>query len=464
MKIVVCIRQGLDGEIGPFDACAYETALRINGAEITLLSMGPVGVGEFLQRLTRLGAKRAILLSDPIFAGADTLATAYTLSCAIKKIDPDVILCGRQTMIGDTAQTGAMLSVLSKCSLITNVMSIDLIENGKISCITRDEGKTDAELPSLLTVERINTLRLPHLRSKMGELEIWNAGDICADPERCGVKGSPTRVIKTFENQSGKRKCQFISMEKLYDVIREEQKKNGFAVTNPFQKSEEKLSDICIVGSAPRGFAKTVAEKVIEIPLTDAEDITQRILEIDPSAVLWGSDTRSKRLAAVVAAKMKLGLCADCTLLECEADELMMYRPALSGSVIAKIKSLTRPAMATVRAECETACDIIVTAGFGVKDQMEKIKQMAKELGAQMGGSRKLVDHGYAPYETQIGLTGKTVSPSIYIAIGVSGAIHHIAGMQRSGTVIAINPDKDAPIFEYADYGIVDIFKGISRL
>ena len=70
------------------------------------------------------------------------------------------------------------------------------------------------------------------------------------------------------------------------------------------------------------------------------------------------------------------------------------------------------------------------------------------------------MDNGYAPYESQVGLTGKTVSPPIYIAIGVSGAIHHIAGMQRSGTIIAINPDRDAPIFEYADYGIVDNFKG----
>ena len=82
---------------------------------------------EFLLRLTRLGAKKAILLSDKAFAGADTLATAYTLSLAVKKINPDLIFCGRQTLVGDTAQTGPMLSVLSKTNLITNVMSIDEI-------------------------------------------------------------------------------------------------------------------------------------------------------------------------------------------------------------------------------------------------------------------------------------------------------------------------------------------------
>ena len=192
------------------------------------------------------------------------------------------------------------------------------------------------------------------------------------------------------------------------------------------------------------------------IPLSDAQTIVKEIKRLDPPAVLWGSDTRSKRLAATVAAILGLGLCADCTSLECEGGELMMYRPALSGSIIAKIKSLTRPAMATVRTDGGSARDIIVAAGFGVKHKIDEIKAFADEIGAELCATRKLVDNGYAQYEMQVGLTGKTLSPPVYIAIGVSGAVHHIVGMQRSGTVIAINPDKDAPIFDYADYGIVD--------
>ena len=86
------------------------------------------------------------------------------------------------------------------------------------------------------------------------------------------------------------------------------------------------------------------------------------------------------------------------------------------------------------------------------------MQAFADSIGAQLCASRKLVDEGLASYDMQVGLTGKTVSPPVYIAIGVSGAVHHIAGMQRAGTVIAINPDPDAPIFEYADYGIVDQF------
>ena len=96
MKIVVCIRQSADGEINPFDASAYETALRIEGAEITIMSMGPQKTAAFLENLTRLGAKEAVLLTDKAFAGADTLATYYTLSLAINRLKPDLIICGNQ--------------------------------------------------------------------------------------------------------------------------------------------------------------------------------------------------------------------------------------------------------------------------------------------------------------------------------------------------------------------------------
>jgi len=183
----------------------------------------------------------------------------------------------------------------------------------------------------------------------------------------------------------------------------------------------------------------------------------QRIRQEAPSAVLWGSDTVSKELAAKVSAMMGLGLCADCTALEADGDTLVMYRPALSGSLIAKIVSKTRPAMATVRTG-SSGGNVIVAAGWGVKDHIASVKAFAEQLGAELAASRKLVDNGVLPYALQVGLTGKTVAPPVYIAIGITGAVHHIAGMERSGTVIAINPDKDAPIFEYADYGILEEF------
>ena len=170
--------------------------------------------------------------------------------------------------------------------------------------------------------------------------------------------------------------------------------------------------------------------------------------------MLWGSDSLSKRLSAEVSAILGLGLCADCTLLETDGKELYMYRPALSGSVIAKIISLTKPAMATVRT-VGGGKDIMVAAGYGAKDCLGTVEAFAKKYSAEMVATRKSVDNDILPYNMQVGLTGKTVSPPVYVAVGVSGAVHHIAGMQKSGTVIAINPDKDAPIFDYADYGVL---------
>ena len=179
-----------------------------------------------------------------------------------------------------------------------------------------------------------------------------------------------------------------------------------------------------------------------------------------PDAVLFGSDDTSKRTAALAAAKLKSGLCADCTKLSTDGETLYMIRPALSGSVMAKIKSLSAPAMATVRTT-QTAGNIIVAAGFGVRDSLEGVKAFANNLGAALATSRKAVDNDILPYKYQVGLTGKTVSPAVYIAIGISGAVHHIVGMDKAGTVIAINPDKNASVFDYADYGIVDKFENV---
>ena len=85
----------------------------------------------------------------------------------------------------------------------------------------------------------------------------------------------------------------------------------------------------------------------------------------------------------------------------------------------------------------------------------------ARKLGAGIAATRKMVDNDYLLYELQVGLTGKSVNPDVYIAIGISGAVHHIAGIRQSGTIIAVNPDKNAPIFDYADYGIVAEVKDI---
>ena len=451
MKIVVCLRQGLDGELGPFDACAYEQALQVAGGEVTLLSMGPASVADFLQKLTRLGAKKAVLLQDKGLAGADTLATAYALSLALQKLQPDLVLCGRQTLVGDTGQTPPMVAQLCGYSLITNAMQVTA--GDRLTCMTREEGEQTVSYPALCTVERTCTLRLPGLRSRPAEVEVWDAAAMGADLCRCGLTGSPTRVLETHENEAGRRRCRYIGKEELQAVIAAGLTKNRQiadtdAVATP-------LANVWAVGESVVPYARRVGRAVTLIDRLSAEEIAAKIEAQQPDAVLWGCDPWSKRTAALVAARLGLGLCADCTGLDSDGESLYMIRPALSGSVIAKIKSFTRPAMATVRTEDAKGADILVAAGYGTAKSLDKVVAFTDEIGGELAATRRMVDEGLLPYDCQVGLTGRTVAPPVYIAVGVSGAVHHIVGMQRAGTVIAINPDPKAPIFDYADYGIV---------
>ena len=189
MKVVVCIRQSADGEINPFDASAYETALRIKGAEIAILSMGPEKTADFLENLTRLGANEAVLLTDKAFAGADTLATSYTLSLAINQLKPDLIICGRQSVDGDTGQVGPSLSINIGYKLLTNIMSVVSCEE-KFVGINREGETLSADFPALITVEKSLNLRLPSIRSKIAPVTVWSAADLNADLSRWACRFS----------------------------------------------------------------------------------------------------------------------------------------------------------------------------------------------------------------------------------------------------------------------------------
>ena len=448
MKILVCVKV-IKGELNPFDESALECAFRLSD-DVTVISMGPKSCVETLKPLTRLGAK-VLLISDSAFAGSDTLATSYILSTAIKQMEYDLILCGRQSVDGDTAQVGPMLSQKLSIPVITNAMNITC-EGSKVFADTRT-GEESAELPALVTVERGYVLRFPSIFSKVSEVEIIDNTKLNCDVSKCGLAGSPTRVLKTFENESGKRKCKFISKKELIPLVEKLMKQ---------ERCEEKKSTDCAklksvwaVGEEVLEKAKDIAEDIIYIEKSTPEEIARKAMSEQPDVILWNADLWGRKNAPIVAAVLNTGLCADCTMLEADGDNLIMYRPAQGGNITAKIKCLTKPQMATVRTKSEST-DIIVSGGKGIAENIEKLEELAKMLNAEIGASRGLVDMNKASYDKQIGLTGKTVSPKIYIAVGISGAIHHTCAIEGSGTIIAINPDKNARIFEYADYGIID--------
>lgn len=451
MKILVLVKV-IKGELNPFDESALECAFKLSD-DVTIVSMGPKSNVGVLNRLTRLGAK-VVLISDNVFAGSDTLATSYTLSTAIKCMEYDLIFCGRQSVDGDTAQVGPMVSQMLGINLITNAINVN-ISGEKIFAQTRI-GEEYATLPTLVTVERGYVLRFPSIFSKQGEVSIVDNSMLCCDEEKCGLTGSPTRVIKTFENEKGKRKCKFITYNELIPLIKKlKQKEKNVEET----KSQTlKLKSVWAIGNETLEEAQKISNEVILIEENSPEEIAKRAINEKPDVILWNADLWGRRNAPIVAAMLNTGLCADCTCLETDGNNLIMYRPAQGGSIYAKIKCLTKPQMATVRTKSKSS-DIIVACGRGVADKLETLNEFAEKIGAEMAASRGLVDMGKVPYDIQVGLTGNVVSSKIYIAVGISGAVHHTCAIEGADTIIAINPDKHARIFEYADYGVLEEFK-----
>ena len=450
MKILVCVKV-VKGELNPFDESALECALQLS-KDVTVISMGPPSTEAVLLPLTRLGA-RVNLISDSLYAGSDTLATSYILSTAVKQTDYDLILCGRQSIDGDTAQVGPMLATMLGIPLITNALSIEVNDNA-VSAKTRN-GDEYAPLPALVTVERGYILRFPSIFSKPGSVQVTDNNTLKCDIAKCGLSGSPTKVLKAFENERGKRKCKFISLDELYPLIDELMKQSTVQAHEEY--TGKKLKSVWAIGEEVVEKAKEISEEVILIPKSEPKKIYEKALQEKPDVILWNADLWGRKNAPIVAAMLQTGLCADCTMLETDGENLIMNRPAQGGNITAKIKCITKPQMATVRTKQESS-DIIVSGGKGVAEKLDKLQLFAEKFGAEIGASRGLVDMGKVPYDKQIGLTGKTVSPKIYIAIGISGAVHHTCAIEGAQTVIAINPDKDARIFEYADYGILESF------
>lgn len=204
------VREGVESIINPFDCYALEEAVRLKeryGGKVIVITMGPPQAEHMLREAVSLGADEAILLSDRAFAGSDTWATSYVLSRAMIKIaDYDLIICGRQTLDGDTGQVAPEMAEMLDLPFVAYVSRIEEVGDGpmRVQRMVEEGYETiETPLPAVITVvKEINVPRLPSIRgtmkSKSAQITAWTAEDIDVDVSRAGVSGSPTRVVKVF--------------------------------------------------------------------------------------------------------------------------------------------------------------------------------------------------------------------------------------------------------------------------
>ena len=303
------------------------------------------------------------------------------------------------------------------------------------------------------------------------------------------------------------------------EVKNGEIKKNTLELLS-FAKSQGLENEAVLIGSGVSGQADILAgqgastvylgdDPSLEIYNTEQYTalVSDAILQSGATQVWLSSSELGRDLTPRVAARQSVGALSDVTQLEISGDEITAYRPCMSTKVIQKCKfskdglrvisirsgfftaDETSPATAKtvslsipeghsklkvkqVQVEVSDEVElnearIVVSAGRGVggTEGCEFVKPLAKDLGAAFGASRAVCDAGWLPHKHQVGQTGTMVTPDFYFALGISGAIQHLAGMSGSKVIIAVNKDPDAPIFKVADYGIVgDLFKAVPVL
>jgi len=519
--------------------------------KIVLLSMVHNFPNPQLKKLCSYPFDSIYQICDSLYAGSDTLITSKILAKATKyiekdmKISFDVVACGNRSTDSETAQVPCEVASFLELPVFTNCISVKkekknwkiirLLEQKTLEysfenkCVISFCPKgSELDPPSLFGMSHAN--EVPFIKIDNTQLKF--------DKNLVGLKGSPTKVVRSIKVQQGLRESILIEDPKegatiIWKEIRKIQKTKESSLKKkvlPLTKvswgtpafvvcpvsdelawktSLQILGKLTLLGflaqalvlgsvlsqtkkdelttSGTRKITKISVDKTTDDRL--AAEAIVRFMQETTGILLFGATVKMRSIAPLCAAKLSCGLCADCTDLKSLNNGKLLYiRPAFGESLEAQIEVKSPLAIATIRPnafanylfmnskievekfsfisqlnfleaeEVKIPLDnerderIMFSLGDGIKEK--ELRDQIDNFGFAKGASRQAVNHYVVPYVYQVGLTGKIVKPQLYVAFGISGSEQHLVGIKQTKTIISVNIDRIAPIFDYSDYAI----------
>ncbi|HEY2702643.1 MAG TPA: FAD-binding protein [Candidatus Dormibacteraeota bacterium] len=553
------VRDGLELEMNPYCRRAVTTGITLarDGGSCTVVTLGPPAAEDCLREAIAGGAGGGVLITDPAFAGSDTLATARALAAALERLGPfDLVVCGRSSVDSDTGQVPAELAELLDLPLLAAVRELEVAGGGlRVRCET-DDGSVEltAALPAVIScAERLcePTKVAPELRAQVAAERIRRLDAAALGPGPWGQPGSPTRVGRVRHlaaerlrvRLDGPVREQVRRAVALLEERRALDAGGGWGGAAPVPGSAGAPGGPCIAVLAdpdrPRATrellgaaAGLAAEQAGEVVVLGSGGmapewaswgadalvlITGAAVEEDVAAAVagWCADRRpwalllpatmwGREVGSRVAARIGAGLVGDAVDLDIEDGRLVGWKPAFGGSLVAAITAVSCTQMATVRPgslpllaprdgglarvdpmivasprrrveitarhhdddpDALARAEVVVGVGGGVPpEDYPALRPLLEVLGAELAATRRVTDRGWLPRSRQVGITGLSISPRLYVALGVAGRFNHIVGTRGAGTVLAVNPDPQAPIFEAADIGLVAPWQEVAPL
>lgn len=541
-------RDGTEAETNPYCRRAVTKAVEL-GRSCTVFTLGPPAAVECLREAIACGADRGVLVSDPAFAGSDTLATARALAAALEKEGPfDLVLSGRNSVDADTGQVPPQLAELLGLPFVAGARSLRLRGTTLVVDCEDDDGWSfvEVELPAVVScAERLcpPAKASPEQRAAVPAdlVAHLDAPSLGAGP--WGAAGSPTRVgvvrhcsvdrlrhtgegplldqvreaaallterTRALEGMPGVRRAVPDGWRRGGTLVGVLGEPGRTRVTRELLGAAAVLASqmhgtVCALVVPPAPEPATLggwgADHVVEMGGSRVEEDLARSLASwcerrSPWAVIAPGTAWGREVAARAAARLDAGLTGDAVTLELEhgSGRLVGWKPAFGGTMVAAVTATSPVQMVTVRpgmlapleeralvapatsclevptggrvqrvgserddlVETLTMARTVIGVGMGVNpDEYESLRPLADLLGAEFAATRKVTDRHWMPHSRQVGLTGRSIAPKLYVAVGLSGKFNHTIGVRSAGTIVAINSDPAAPIFDVSDVGIV---------